>query len=69
MKNCIKLKLGKKLTLSKEKLNYLNQEQLSHFMGGRIAAATSYTSGATCDCCGPLPPTACCSIPGTICCC
>ena len=39
-----KIKMGKKLILNKEKLNQLNDEQLGHFLGGRMGASTSYTS-------------------------
>jgi natural product precursor len=53
-----KITLGKKLSLKKEKLNELNEKQMSHFMGGRLARATGATgitgtcsSGST-SCCG-----------------
>jgi hypothetical protein len=61
-----KINLGKKLSLSKEKLSRLNEEQLSHFMGGRMAIATSYTSegGGNCS----KSESACCSVGASSCC-
>lgn len=61
-----KLDLGKKLSLNKEKLNRLNEEQLSHFLGGRMAATTGYTSGGTGTCSNTI--SACCSVINTGCC-
>ena len=61
-----KIKLGTKLTLSKERLNKLNEEQLSHFMGGRMALATKYTSGGNGNC--STFDSACCSVTATSCC-
>jgi len=61
-----KINLGKKLSLNKEKLNQLNEEQLNHFMGGRMAAATVYTSGGTGSC--SLYNSACCSTGQSSCC-
>ncbi|WP_207512774.1 class I lanthipeptide [Longitalea luteola] len=61
-----KIKLGEKLTLSKERLHKLNEEQLSHFMGGRMAIATSYTAGGTGNC--STFNTSCCSMTNTSCC-
>jgi len=60
-----KINFGKKLFLTKEKLNQLNKEQLNHFLGGRMAAGTSYT---VCQggCTSPL--TVCCSQQPTACC-
>lgn len=54
-----KINMGKKLSLNKEKLNRLNEEQLSHFLGGRMVASTGYTSGVqgscnTAPCTAPL---------------
>lgn len=61
-----KINLGKTLTLSKEKLNQLNEEQLHHFMGGRMARATDYTSGSGGKC--STFHTDCCSAHTTGCC-
>lgn len=61
-----KINLGNKLSLSKEKLNQLNEEQLNHFMGGRMAVATDYTSGGGGKCSGAN--SSCCSIDATSCC-
>lgn len=61
-----KIKLGVKLALSKERLNKLNEEQLNHFMGGRMALATAYTSGGTGNC--SVFHTSCCSVTSTSCC-
>ena len=53
-----KIKLGKKLSISKEKLSKLTEAQMAHLMGGRMAFGTGYTSGeGTCSinsssCCG-----------------
>ncbi|HET6254607.1 MAG TPA: class I lanthipeptide [Puia sp.] len=52
-----KITLGKKLSLKKEKLNQLNEKQMSHFMGGRLARATTTGITGTCSsgstsCCG-----------------
>jgi natural product precursor len=53
-----KITLGKKLSLKKEKLNELSEKQMSHFMGGRLARATTTTAiGGTCS----SGSTACCS--------
>ncbi|WP_207512779.1 class I lanthipeptide [Longitalea luteola] len=61
-----KINLGKTLTLSKEKLNQLNEEQLHHFMGGRMARATDYgtNDGGKCS----IMYTDCCSTSRTACC-
>ena len=61
-----KINLGKKLSLNKEKLNQLNQDQLTHFLGGRMQATTSYTSGGDGIC--STTPTACCSQGVSSCC-
>ncbi|WP_207512777.1 class I lanthipeptide [Longitalea luteola] len=61
-----KIKLGKKLSLSKEKLSRLNEEQLSHFMGGRMALATTYTAGGGGTC--SKNESSCCSEGSTSCC-
>jgi len=61
-----KINLGKKLQLSKEKLNKLNDEQLYHFIGGRMAAATDYTSGGGGTC--STVYSACCSNGLSSCC-
>jgi hypothetical protein len=60
-----KISLSKKLSLNKEKLNQLNDDQLTHFLGGRMAAGTGYTSGPG-DCSGTL--SACCSTSVSSCC-
>lgn len=44
------IKLGKLLTLGIEKLNQLNDQQLNHFSGGRMAAATGYTTQSPGQC-------------------
>jgi len=60
-----KINLGKKLQLSKEKLSKLNDEQLHHLMGGRMAAATAYTSGSgNCS----YDASSCCSTTQSACC-
>lgn len=61
-----KVNLGKKLLLNKKKLSKLNDEQLSHFLGGRMAAATGYTSGGNGQC--SWSDSACCSMSVTHCC-
>jgi hypothetical protein len=59
------INLGKKLSLTKQKLNQLNDEQLTHFLGGRMAAGTGYTSGSgTCS----QVNSACCSGGDSACC-
>ncbi|HEV2478884.1 MAG TPA: class I lanthipeptide [Puia sp.] len=60
-----KIKAGKKLSLSKEKLNQLNEAQLTHFLGGRMAASTGYTAIAF-ACSSAV--TECCSTWNTMCC-
>lgn len=62
-----KINLGKKLFLTKERLNKLNEEQLSHFLGGRMAAMTEYTSN-TGGACSGAGVTGCCSVARTLCC-
>ncbi|WP_207512776.1 class I lanthipeptide [Longitalea luteola] len=61
-----KIKLGKKLSLNKAKLSQLNEEQLQHFMGGRMAVATKYTSGGGGSCSDMH--SSCCSEGQTSCC-
>jgi natural product precursor len=61
-----KVDLGKKLSLSKEKLNRLNEEQMNHFMGGRMLFATGYTSGSGGTCSETV--SACCSTTVSACC-
>lgn len=61
-----KINLGKKLSLNKEKLSQLNAEQLAHFMGGRMALATSYTSGGDGNC--SADKSSCCSVGASSCC-
>ncbi|WP_207512778.1 class I lanthipeptide [Longitalea luteola] len=61
-----KINLGTKLSLSKEKLSKLNEEQLNHFLGGRMAVATDYTSNGNGKC--SEGSTSCCSIDATSCC-
>ncbi|WP_207512780.1 class I lanthipeptide [Longitalea luteola] len=61
-----KIKLGKKLLLSREKLSQLNEEQLNHFMGGRMAVTTDYTSGGQGQC--SKFSSSCCSTVNTACC-
>jgi hypothetical protein len=60
-----KIIAGKKLALNKEKLNQLNSEQLKHFLGGRMAFNTYYTSSDG-NCSAGL--SSCCSTSGTACC-
>jgi len=61
-----KINLKKKLSLNKEKLNQLNEEQLNHFMGGRMAATTEYTSGGGGKC--SVTQSSCCSVEASSCC-
>lgn len=61
-----KINLEKKLSLNKQKLNQLNEDQLSHFLGGRMAATSSYTSGGGGQC--SLTQTSCCSTTQSACC-
>jgi len=61
-----KINLGKKLSLNKEKLNQLNEEQLSHFMGGRLLVASGYTSGDGGTCSEVV--SSCCSTTQSACC-
>lgn len=55
-----KFNLGKKLSLSKEKLSQLNETQLAHFMGGRMAASTGYTAGDGSTCSNVITGPGCC---------
>lgn len=61
-----KINLGQKLSLSKEKLSRLNEEQLSHFMGGRMAITTGYTAGGNGSC--SKTESSCCSTGASSCC-
>jgi hypothetical protein len=60
-----KISLNTKLSFNKEKLNLLNDDQLTHFLGGRMAAGTGYTSGS-----GPCSSgiSSCCSQDSSSCC-
>jgi len=60
------INLGKKLSLTKAKLDELNDGQLAHFMGGRMAATTSYTANGAGNC--SVGQTSCCSTNQSACC-